>query len=312
MNGEVCIYYNNTNGLLSKLKKLKTNENCFKNDIIAFTETNLNSSIHDENILPKDFTIYRKDRANNEYGEFVRGGGVLIAIKNQRNFFPERITHTTNYELFNGLEIVSVKLTVMDRFVYLCCLYIPSGSDLDTYNRYCVAMERLKRTVGQNKLIVMGDFNLPLLEWRKKRGASILQPVRTRTSDKDELVDLFVENEFWHPYRKGDGKYLDIVLTNCDKGKVKLGTPYRRNILVQHEDFHQPLVIVYSDSAAVKTIENRHFTLHVVDENCKVSNRTETGKTKRAKPTVEPYPNYYLPYGMQNDSEKYGFWYNNL
>lgn len=290
MNGNLCIYYNNTNGLLGKLNKLKYNNNCYKNDVIVFTETKLNDRICDDDILSKEFEIFRKDRPQNGNRRNVRGGGVLIAIKNRRNLKTERITHTNVFnELFDGLEVVCLKLNLLDRIVYICCLYIPSGSNTDVYNQYCIAMGRLKRVVGQDTLIVMGDFNLPNLEWRKKRCDSILLPTRKKSSDKDEIVDLFVEDGFWHPYRKGTGKFLDLVLTNGGKKNVMLGSPYQKNLLVRHEENHQPLIILYN-ATGIHSINDKHFTLHISDKKCKVSNRKakcesydESGNCKRAK-----------------------------
>ena len=44
-------------------------------DIIAVTETWLTDKILDNEILPSDYSIIRKDR-------HTRGGGVMLAIKN--------------------------------------------------------------------------------------------------------------------------------------------------------------------------------------------------------------------------------------
>lgn len=241
--------------------------------MIAFTETNLNDRICDNDILPKDFQIYRKDRSKNGDGKNVCGGGVLIAIKKRRNFATERITHTNSNELFDGLEVVCLKLTVINTIV---CLYIPSGSNTHTYNLYCKAMNRLKCIVGQNTLIVMGDFNLPNLEWNIKKGASIMRRKRKKSSNNAEIVDLFVEDEFWHPYRKGKGKFLDLVLTNGGKTNVALGSPYKKYILVSHEENHQPLIIIYNTTAIQANNDkhrklDKHFTIHISGK----SNRKE-------------------------------------
>jgi len=44
-------------------------------DIIAITKTWLSDHIYDNEVVPSDYVLFRKDRPS-------RGGGVLLAIKN--------------------------------------------------------------------------------------------------------------------------------------------------------------------------------------------------------------------------------------
>ena len=46
-------------------------------DIIALTETWLNSSFYDSELFDNRYTVIRRDRSENK----LRGGGVLIALK---------------------------------------------------------------------------------------------------------------------------------------------------------------------------------------------------------------------------------------
>ena len=71
-------------------------------DIICVTETWLNNTVFNNEILPTSYTIYRKDRVN-------RGGGVLVAIHNS---IPSQLCHTSN-----SIEMISVHLNIRPKLL---------------------------------------------------------------------------------------------------------------------------------------------------------------------------------------------------
>ena len=78
-------------------------------DIIGLTETWLNEYIFDNEILPSNYTLFRKDRVS-------RGGGVLIAVNNK--FTCQAITSPEN------LEIICIKL-ILPCSITFCVTYVP-------------------------------------------------------------------------------------------------------------------------------------------------------------------------------------------
>lgn len=54
--------YQNVNGLRSKLTSLKTSLPLCPYDNIVYSETNLNSSIRDEELGLNNYNVYRRDR----------------------------------------------------------------------------------------------------------------------------------------------------------------------------------------------------------------------------------------------------------
>ena len=70
-------------------------------NILCITETWLTDSVFDLEILPTDFTIYRKDRHS-------RGGGVLIAV--DESIPTSIIPSPTN------IEVISVKIELSQWF----------------------------------------------------------------------------------------------------------------------------------------------------------------------------------------------------
>ena len=63
------------NNTVNKLAELESLVYLTKCDILSVTETWLNCNIKDRDILNNEYTIFRKDRANDK-----RGGGVLLAV----------------------------------------------------------------------------------------------------------------------------------------------------------------------------------------------------------------------------------------
>lgn len=56
------IYYQNVNRIRSKTHEVYTNVLNSEYDVICLTETNLNSSVFDNEILDSRYNIFRRDR----------------------------------------------------------------------------------------------------------------------------------------------------------------------------------------------------------------------------------------------------------
>ena len=61
---------------VSKLSNVIWVADITEGDVIAVTETWLDDSVTNSEILNESFVIHRRDRRNN-----VRGGGILLAVK---------------------------------------------------------------------------------------------------------------------------------------------------------------------------------------------------------------------------------------
>ena len=77
-------------------------------EIFCVCETWLSDNIHDHEILPDNFILYRKDRPS-------RGGGVLIAVTSSY--------HSVALLSPSDLEVVTVKLG-LDHELVICCVYV--------------------------------------------------------------------------------------------------------------------------------------------------------------------------------------------
>ena len=135
----------NARSLGNKLINLQSLVYSSNPGIVAITETWLNKDIFSNEILPHDYCIYRKDRS-------TRGGGVLIAVHNS---IPSRIIDSPT-----EMELVAILLLNLNLFV--CVVYVPPSIGLSLFKNILCFLESLAIT---NSILIMGDFNLPDINW---------------------------------------------------------------------------------------------------------------------------------------------------
>ena len=96
----------------------------FDFSLIAITETWLNNGVLDGEILPNNYTIYRRDRAS-------RGGGVLLAVNNNlssRQFSSSDDIESIVVEISSGCKsfVLMQMILIINIFqmYYIVCLSI--------------------------------------------------------------------------------------------------------------------------------------------------------------------------------------------
>ena len=114
----------------------------------------LKDFIFDNEILSNDFTIYRKDRDS-------RGGGVMIAINNK---IPSKQLPSPD-----NLDALIVQLLCNKKTFTLCLLYIPPNVSSACQEHIQNFLPDLSR---YDNLILMGDFNLPDVDWESYSGST--------------------------------------------------------------------------------------------------------------------------------------------
>jgi len=94
-NHKLSIFYTNPRSIINKLQQFQSLVYSKSYDIIALTETWLTDSVFDNEILPTNYIIFRKDRSS-------RGGGILLAINNRIS-----CTRTSSPD---DIEVIGVQL----------------------------------------------------------------------------------------------------------------------------------------------------------------------------------------------------------
>ena len=186
-----CIYFNARSivNKLSELELLIREENV---DIIGISETWLLKDISDNEISFNGYSIFRCDR-----NDLVkkRGGGVLMYIRNELNpcLIDQLSDPSFNESVWCNIKCKSNSLTV--GVVYRA----PDSSQLNDE-----ALYKLFDTFYDQRVLVMGDFNYPELDWCD----------RTNLDASHPFVEC-INGNFWEQYcnepTRGNN-YLDLVL----------------------------------------------------------------------------------------------------
>lgn len=161
-NNLVC-YFQNVNGIRNKLIELTKALATTSYQIIALVETNLKPEILDSELGFINHNIFRCDRSSLSSGK-CSGGGVLIAVHNSLQ--SHRILSG-----YRNTESVFIRCTSSLPNTIIGCAYIPPNQAVSTYTNLCMAVDEAVGTdVGADNLLVLGDFNLPNVDWSDDSG----------------------------------------------------------------------------------------------------------------------------------------------
>lgn len=155
----MSIYYQNVRGLRTKTSRLRLALSSCDYDIIVLTETWLRPDIGYSE-LTSDYSIFRCDRSILS-SQFLRGGGVLIAVKNNLQ------CETVSWSGHEHVEQVGVRIRLRGFSLYVVAVYIPPRSNPDLYAAHSSAIQQIVDTMSGTDIIMsLGDYNLPNLNWQ--------------------------------------------------------------------------------------------------------------------------------------------------
>ena len=183
----------NSRSLVSKLSNFQSYVYSTPYSIYCITETWLSNSIFDSEILPHEYTIYRKDRGS-------RGGGVLIAVS--ESVSSVLISSPTD------LEKITVCLNCQNESIFLCAVYVPPNSGNDYHK--CLLSYLTYVASSADSVIFVGDFNLPDICWSSLIGQSPFS-----VSFCDFVYECNLSQLVECPTHV-KGNILDLVLTNTE------------------------------------------------------------------------------------------------
>lgn len=181
-NLEIKFHYENAGGFGSKGKRVQTEFTSTDRDIICITETWLNNSHLNSEFFPNKFDIHRHDRQQMINGS-GKGGGVMIAVRSTlRN---EQI----DMSQYNDINCVCIKVSFRYNNVFIYNGYVPpKDKRLNTYQRHIQAIRSIEMS-NDDKLIVVGDFNLPGIDWLFDEDFNSYYP----TNYNGDLAEYFLD-----------------------------------------------------------------------------------------------------------------------
>lgn len=153
----------------------------------------------------------RSSRTSNK----KRGGGVLVAIRNDCGFQCKR-----REDMETDIEIlwVEVSLTNHSR-LFVSAVYLPPDSNLDILSKLELSLDIVAAVIGPyDNVLMCGDFNMPDIQWEGETSGVNTKPRYCSTSKAEKFMGIVYENNLFQyvstPTRGNN--FLDLVFSSVD------------------------------------------------------------------------------------------------
>lgn len=252
--------YQNVRGLRGKINRELKNKFTLANlDFIALTETWLNDDFSSSQLFDDTYNVFRSDRSvinynllrpnesNRNHNEDIRGGGCILALKNQISAI--RLNEWEKETLFDNIWIkVNTKGSSK---IFINTVYIPPWATFDHVNDY---YEHIVDTINTKepyaRFILLGDFNLPSIDWFPNGDHQIA--LRSEGRFATELINMLITCNITqkNSIKNERGRVLDLIISNVGIS-VK-----RRNMnkIIVNEDKDHPSLDLELDRSDIKLL----------------------------------------------------------
>ena len=189
----------NCQSVVNKVADLLSLINTHQADIIVGTESWLTNDIHDNEIFPNEYTVYRKDRVT------AKGGGVFILVRST-------IPSSLEPDLSTDCEIVWARINAAgSKALYIGAYYRSQTNDLYSLDQLDLSLNNLSLNKNRN-IVLAGDFNFPGYDWQLGQlKRSCINPSIHRHFIS-MMDDLGLQQMISEPTRGTNT--LDLILTN--------------------------------------------------------------------------------------------------
>lgn len=248
-------FYQNVRSIQSGTKLREFQDSVYSNqfDIVAVSETWLSQTISDSELLPWDYDIHRCDRSSSG-GDSVHGGGVLIASRTNLRCRPVFL-HATEE---SNMEYVAIELNTNNcGKVLVAVFYRPPSSNVDWIRYFIKTLENCQ----YNKIVILGDFNLPSITWIDGSGFC-----NSSESSVFTLCQALVDNNLFQlidsPTREEN--YLDLLITSIVEGVSNINVSNCEGVAVSSD--HKAVTFDLHFACRYHNIINRlSFNLNKAD-----------------------------------------------
>lgn len=232
----IFVYYQNTRSIKNCTADIFNNLTHFEFDIVALTETWLDSTVSDAEVCPDSFYLFRSDR-NFATVNRARGGGVLLAIRN--NLFCEQLNiNLANVNVSPLIDVVGVKVRSERNSLCILLVYVPPGLSAEECKRFFEYLSSMEFVYGSDTLL-LGDFNVSGYADYLRNGRQD-NYVRILT----DFMNLLGLNQY-NLVENANSRLLDLVLfgRQCTVRESDV-------LLTRADDHHPPLSVsfVYNES----------------------------------------------------------------
>lgn len=211
----LTIYYQNCRGTRGKLQTIYMNILSNSYDIIVLTESWLIPDIADCEIIDERYNVFRCDRDRAATGK-LEGGGVLVAIL--RTLQPIYFTNIIGNFLHTHIEYLLIQLPSNDHAKrhFISAVYIPPNTPDNIYSTYLDLLSTILSNPITHCFYIIGDFNLPTLDWSSCDSATCDQPREARSFSGRYLENFIAEFNAtqYHNFTNINNRTLDLLISN--------------------------------------------------------------------------------------------------
>nr|VZI25394.1 unnamed protein product [Spirometra erinaceieuropaei] len=148
---KLTFFYTNVQSILPKLDELKIHICDLSPDIVSWTETWLSENVDDRELMLPGFQLFRRDRRERQ------GGGVVTYVKHGL------LVSEKTEQFACSVETIWLNIRVPgSHSLEVLTVYRPPRSDPEADARL---LEELGRFALRPDVLLMGDFNAPLIDW---------------------------------------------------------------------------------------------------------------------------------------------------
>lgn len=235
------IFYQNVCGLKTKVINIRCVFQMFYfYHIIVLTETWLSPDVEDAELGFFGYQVFRLDRNPNN-SSFLRGEGVLIAIKFSLKSHPIRLNVT-------NVEQVFVVLSVNTNNLLIGCVYLSPQTPFAIVESHLSSIEHILSTNKSYSVILCGDYNIPHIKWSSDllglTASGDLNPISHAIIDSFSFLNFFQLNSITNT----QGNCLDLIFPNLNNVSICLAS----EPLVTLDSYHPPLHIQFPIQALNK------------------------------------------------------------
>lgn len=268
---KLSVYYQNVQGLKTKVNRFKSNVLSNDYDVILLCETWLTDEYGDSELFDSRYAVYRQDRDRFLVGK-KDGGGCLIAVKS--DYFSQRI-----YDFELGKEDIWISLDQCNgEKIYFNVRYIDCKSTFDVYDMHFSKINDIINVFKpEGKFLLFGDYNLSnTISWSAEPDGSCsaenaIGPISESLVDLLSLTNL---NQF-NSKRNVNDRTLDLLLSNVDPDKMIIDN---ENEVITRMDRHHPPIALLLDVSPLKFIaENRPPKLNFFRADYETINKSIAG-----------------------------------
>ena len=194
--GKLVCLYANVRSIVNKRSELDLYVLDDKPDIIGITESWTTEDIQDSELNIDGYTMFRKDRISKDKNK-IRGGGVLLFVRHNLNVI---LREDLESEIFQECIWCDVKIGKEITLIGVCYRCPNKSKENDE------ALFDMINKASVGKLMLMGDFNFPVIKWNNPESLDDSHPFLKCVNDK------FL---FQHVEESTRGKnILDLVFTS--------------------------------------------------------------------------------------------------